>query len=428
MRSLKLSSLDSFKIKIQVVNKQEIIHEEVNEDEHSSGDSDDDDEDDVFEHKDKLRNKASTGVPNKHSKKPSMGELKVNIEGPIRVGANMAHQRAPQSATQPKIKGLQFVNPAHPSGGFDGRHQPYSPTYPGFQQPFVPGGPMTSKEMTMNTINQQLMSQKPMQYQMPLYPAHQPQSAGLARKPPGFEFMTPKPLYPAYTPPEYPGYQYPAHQPQVPYYPNLEVVYSKQPTSPLVPQPGYDLTRLKKQPQSATMAPSKNKLQAPIDTQESRIFEWVKKCEAIEDFDKRMEFLEGKLCEMLFTQTGSRFIQKQLGEDTNQDETDMDVLKTNKKLIDERIHIFTSFILSEIGEKVNEIMIDRYGNYFFQELIRKCDAEQRLSIFQNINANFIQICTDKKGTHTVQKLIDMVNTPEEEKALNECIDGQVVRL
>jgi DNA-binding transcriptional regulator/RsmH inhibitor MraZ len=73
-------------------------------------------------------------------------------------------------------------------------------------------------------------------------------------------------------------------------------------------------------------------------------------------------------------------------------------------------------------------MIDRYGNYFFQELISKCNSEQRLQILKSINTNFIEICTDKKGTHTVQRLIDMVSTSEEEKALGECIQGQVVKL
>ena len=44
--------------------------------------------------------------------------------------------------------------------------------------------------------------------------------------------------------------------------------------------------------------------------------------------------------------------------------------------------------------------IYRYGNYFFQELIRKWDEKQRLNILQNIKNSFIQIWTDKKGTHS----------------------------
>jgi len=104
------------------------------------------------------------------------------------------------------------------------------------------------------------------------------------------------------------------------------------------------------------------------------------------------------------------------------------ILKLNRKINKNLINKFTTFILEEIGEKINELMIDRYGNYFFQELIRKWDDAQRLSILQNIKTNFIQISTDKKGTHTVQRLIDMVSTIEEEKALHECIQDQVVKL
>lgn len=72
-----------------------------------------------------------------------------------------------------------------------------------------------------------------------------------------------------------------------------------------------------------------------------------------------MEFLDGKLCDMLFTQTGSRFIQKQLSEDTDEDITSMEEIKINQKQLKEKIQTFTTFILDQIGDKVNEIMIDR---------------------------------------------------------------------
>lgn len=88
------------------------------------------------------------------------------------------------------------------------------------------------------------------------------------------------------------------------------------------------------------------------------------------DDQEKEDYLKGKLCDMLFTQTGSRFIQKQF--------------KT-----------FTTFALNEIGDRINELMIDRYGNYFCQELISRCNSHQRLKILQSIQADFIKICTDK---------------------------------
>ena len=94
---------------------------------------------------------------------------------------------------------------------------------------------------------------------------------------------------------------------------------------------------------------------------------------------------------MLFTQTGSRFIQKQLSEDNDEGIKILNTILTNclttfflrlqffvtflnsyfkgSTSIEEMrakneenrimIHNFTTFILEEIGEKVNELMIDR---------------------------------------------------------------------
>jgi len=67
-----------------------------------------------------------------------------------------------------------------------------------------------------------------------------------------------------------------------------------------------------------------------------------------------MEFLKGKLSSMLITQTGSRFIQKQLTEDTPgalQSDESVNQAKND-------VYRFTTFVLEEIGEKVNELMID----------------------------------------------------------------------
>lgn len=102
----------------------------------------------------------------------------------------------------------------------------------------------------------------------------------------------------------------------------------------------------------------------------------------------------------------------------------MEDIKIVKQQRQQEVYELATFILDEVGEKINELMIDRYGNYLFQELIRKCNenghgATKLLSVLTNIKPNFIQICTDKKGTHAVQRLIDMIASPEEEKALSE---------
>ena len=438
MKTLSPLSLSSCKIEILEENKQEIIHEDVHEDEDDNSDDSDDEEDldAVFGHKNAIRQKASAGSSTNHTKnKPSVGELKVNVEGPIRLTGNIAHQRAPHSATQPTLKGVGFGPKPVPQTNFAPLNHLYPQGYAPLQPQYNQGHPGGVPSNPISSINHQLYQQNQLfQYHMhPMYAA-QPQSAGLSRKPPGFEFMQPKPVpfvpaEPVYKPqyPEYSNYV----QPQTPY-------FSKQSTwGEFAPNHEYDIAHYKKQPQSATMLPSgpislesKAKTvakQPQADTQESAIFEQIKQCESITGFEERMEFLKGKLCGMLFTQTGSRFVQKQLGDEGTEVEYSQDMREQQQKKR-ELSRQFTSFILEEIGDKVNELMIDRYGNYFFQELIRRCDSEQRLKILQSIKEDFIQICTDKKGTHTVQRLIDMVDTQEEEKALLDCVQGQVVKL
>lgn len=303
MKNLKPSNPDSYKTKILEENKQEIIHEDDNEDDDDSDDESDEDNDldAVFGHKQATKKNISTGNSTKHCKKPSMGELKVNVQGPVRVGNNQVHQRVPLSATQPKIKGLGGPSSNINQNQFGHANQPYSPSYPNFQNNLMHQNQLlTNNEMTMNTINQQMMQQKHISHYhiSQMYPSHQPHSAGLSRKPPGFEFMNPNPasMYPVYNPPQetvvplkpgmmpYNEFQPSYMHPQTPYYP-------KQSASPLVPPSNnYDLSRLKKQPQSATMMPlgdktaytdSKNKLgklgTAHADSQESKIFELIKK-------------------------------------------------------------------------------------------------------------------------------------------------------
>lgn len=250
MKTQNHSNQDSCKIEILVENKQEIIHEDDMEDKYGASD-DDDDLDEVFGHKTAIRNKANAANLTKHHKKGSMSDLKLNVEGPVKF-SNSANnsvtiQRVPQSATQPAIKGLAF----HPSNqkNMGQINQIYSPTYPSLHNPFGKQGMIHPGVIPMNQVPMGQMapqSQAPLYPMHPMYPSQQPQSAGLSRKPPGFEFMNPKPMQPNYQ--EYPMQQQHLPPPQNMYYMN------KQSVSPMIPPTsGYDMALMKKQPQSATM-------------------------------------------------------------------------------------------------------------------------------------------------------------------------------
>jgi len=75
-----------------------------------------------------------------------------------------------------------------------------------------------------------------------------------------------------------------------------------------------------------------------------------------------------------------------------------------------------------------QIMCSDYGNYFFQKLIKKLNFEQRLSIYKIIESEFLVIATNKCGTHSIQSLMDTIQTPLELFALNKLLSKNILLL
>ncbi len=73
-------------------------------------------------------------------------------------------------------------------------------------------------------------------------------------------------------------------------------------------------------------------------------------------------------------------------------------------------------------------MVDNYGNYFCQKLLSACSAEQRFNLLQSIRADFFLICTSQKGTHSIQRFIEMVSLEREEQYFREVLAGHVSTL
>lgn len=73
-------------------------------------------------------------------------------------------------------------------------------------------------------------------------------------------------------------------------------------------------------------------------------------------------------------------------------------------------------------------MADQYGNYFCQKLMQSSSSVQRLKILNALRPHILQISCDKKGTHSMQCLIEMINMPEEEEELKQGIQGYVIDL
>lgn len=51
-----------------------------------------------------------------------------------------------------------------------------------------------------------------------------------------------------------------------------------------------------------------------------------------------------------------------------------------------------------------------------------------MQVLKLIENDFLFICTDKRGTHTIQTIIDTLSIPEEERILKNCLFGKVFEL
>ena len=75
-----------------------------------------------------------------------------------------------------------------------------------------------------------------------------------------------------------------------------------------------------------------------------------------------------------------------------------------------------------------QIMCSDYGNYFFQKLIKKLNFEQRLNIYKIIESEFLVIATNKCGNHSIQSLMDTIQTPLELLSLNKLLSKNMLLL
>jgi hypothetical protein len=94
-------------------------------------------------------------------------------------------------------------------------------------------------------------------------------------------------------------------------------------------------------------------------------------------------------------------------------------------MIDE---IDISVLINTIFPHINKIMCLNYGNYFIQKLIKKLNVQQRLTIFKLIENNFLEIATDKSGTHSIQSLIEAIETPLENLYLQKLLNQNMLLL
>ena len=80
-----------------------------------------------------------------------------------------------------------------------------------------------------------------------------------------------------------------------------------------------------------------------------------------------------------------------------------------------------SILFNNIMPHICTIMCLEYGNYFFQKFLKKLNLEQKLIIYQVIEPNFYIIATNQFGTHSIQSLINNIESQYELMALSRLI-------
>ena len=85
-------------------------------------------------------------------------------------------------------------------------------------------------------------------------------------------------------------------------------------------------------------------------------------------------------------------------------------------------------IILIICMQIQNIICDYYGNYFLQKFFPYCSLKHRLLLYKYIKPNFLKIANDICGNHSLQCLILLQNSNEEENIIKECIENHLFSL
>lgn len=98
-----------------------------------------------------------------------------------------------------------------------------------------------------------------------------------------------------------------------------------------------------------------------------------------------------------------------------------------QRFVDEDPDAF-DIIFSEAFERINELMTDPFGNYLCQKLIDSCGNDRRMQIVSKVSEDLVAISLNIHGTRVVQKLVEVIDTPDEIEILVESLRQSVVTL
>jgi hypothetical protein len=149
--------------------------------------------------------------------------------------------------------------------------------------------------------------------------------------------------------------------------------------------------------------PLYSSMKVDLESEESTNVQWTE--DMVENF--KLEDYEGELVEFAKTYNGSRVLQRFFPR-ANQQEVERVIL--------------------ELQDHIEELMLDPYANYMFQTLAQSCSSEQRYYLLKKISPSMIKIACDRKGTHSLQAIVSLMNRDIEDKLIRDTLNGHVVDL
>lgn len=123
-----------------------------------------------------------------------------------------------------------------------------------------------------------------------------------------------------------------------------------------------------------------------------------------------LDDVEGKIFIIAKDQHGCRFLQKKFDDGSLED---------------------VQKIFKEIIGHIVELMTDPFGNYLVQKLLEVCNEEQRMQILDAVTrkrGELVSISLNMHGTRAVQKLIEILKTPQQVSMVISSLKAGVVTL
>ncbi|CAG9326353.1 unnamed protein product [Blepharisma stoltei] len=85
-------------------------------------------------------------------------------------------------------------------------------------------------------------------------------------------------------------------------------------------------------------------------------------------------------------------------------------------------------IVIVMAPHMGALMTDVYGNYMCQSLIKSANSSQRLMLLSSMRGHLLRISKDSQGTHSLQGLICLSSTSEEELIYRDKFSGHIIEM